>query len=75
MAIYISTKFNYIRFVSGAPTSYAAPASGPVPSGLYDIPVTKTYVAPTQYSGHTGIPSAILKYNNDNNGEGAYRFE
>ncbi|KAJ8955039.1 hypothetical protein NQ318_000471, partial [Aromia moschata] len=50
---------------SGIATSYAAPPSGPAPSGLYGAP--KTY--------STGIPTAILRFNNENNGDGSYRFE
>ncbi|KAJ8937481.1 hypothetical protein NQ314_011871 [Rhamnusium bicolor] len=47
-------------------TSYAAPPSGPVPSGLYNAP-TRSY--------STGTPVAILRLNNENNGDGTYRFE
>lgn len=35
-----------------------------------------SYGAPSQASGrYSAPPAAILRYNNDNNGEGAYRFE
>lgn len=35
-----------------------------------------SYGAPSQASGRSSEPpAAILRYNNDNNGEGAYRFE
>ncbi|XP_018579264.1 pupal cuticle protein 20-like [Anoplophora glabripennis] len=51
---------------SGIATSYAAPPSGPVPSGVYNAPI-----------GHysTGVPIAILRFNNENTGDGSYRFD
>lgn len=51
-------------------SSYGPPAAGLVPSQLYNAPSARTY------SGHTGgAPVAILRFNNDNAGDGTYRFE
>ncbi|EEZ98928.2 endocuticle structural glycoprotein SgAbd-1 [Tribolium castaneum] len=48
-------------------SSYVPPASGPLPSQLYNAPSARTY------SG--GAPVAILRFDNDNSGDGNYRFE
>lgn len=57
-------------FNAGAGSSYVPPASGPVPSQAYNGPSVRTY------SGHAGdAPVAILRFNNDNAGDGTYRFE
>ncbi|CAH1372967.1 hypothetical protein MTP99_014426 [Tenebrio molitor] len=57
-------------FSAGAGSSYVPPASGPVPSQAYNGPSVRTY------SGHAGgAPVAILRFNNDNAGDGTYRFE
>ncbi|RZC37347.1 hypothetical protein BDFB_007786 [Asbolus verrucosus] len=57
-------------FSSRTGSSYVPPASGPVPSQLYNAPSVRTY------SGHIGgAPVAILRFNNDNAGDGTYRFE
>lgn len=50
-------------------------ASAPGFSGNAPAPVN-SYGAPAQSSGRSyEPPAAILRYNNDNNGEGAYRYE